>query len=312
MNSAPAQAELRRGFNPVLSVFLRVLLFILGLAVSFLPRRMELGLGPRLGLLYLWLDAKRRTIAYDNIRHCLPELGPSGWNKLLRQNFEHYGILGLELLHMLSPLPGHYRRYVQRVAILEGLEHWKTAHDQGHGVLCVSAHLANWELMAAAASLAGISLTIVTRHLKPEWLHKKIEAARLSTQFKGAYLPDTLPTILRALRKKETVGFVLDQYASPPMGIPVPFFGVKVDTLAAIATLAQRYGSPIVPVLQVREADGIVHIRFGPAMDLGNALQDPEKTTTILSAMVESWIRANPPQWLWAHRRFKNVLWPQG
>jgi lauroyl/myristoyl acyltransferase len=62
--------------------------------------------------------------------------------------------------------------------------------------------------------------------------------------------------------------------------------------------------------MQERDRDGIVHIRFEPEMILGDALEDPTKATTILSQKVESWIRANPPQWLWAHRRFKNVIWP--
>lgn len=283
----------------------------MGLAVSFLPRRMELWLGRWLGRLYLLVDFKRRKIAYDNIRHCLPELGSAGWDKLLKENFEHYGTLGLELLHMFSPIPEHYRGYVRRVTHLEGFENWEIAHDKGKGVIFLSAHLANWELMAAIIGLHGTSLTIATRHLKPEWLHKKMEASRLSANVWCAYLPDTLPYILRALRKGESFGFVLDQYAPPPMGIPVVFFGVLVDTLAAIGSFSQRYGAAIVPVMQERDRDGIVHIRIEPEMILGDALEDRVKSTTILSQKVESWIRANPPQWLWAHRRFKNVVWPK-
>ncbi|MBI5242572.1 MAG: hypothetical protein HY922_02670 [Elusimicrobia bacterium] len=286
---------------------LRTLLFILGLAVTPLPRPLELALGALLGRLALNLDLKRRKVAQDNIRRCLPELSEAERARLLRKNYEHYGILALELLHMCSPFSGHFRAYAKRVAVLEGFHHWRRANAKRKGVLFVSAHLANWELMAAAGSLAGMNLTMVTRHLKPDWLHRKMDAVRRSVGIKAAYLPDTLPTVIKALRRAESVGFVLDQYAHPPAGVKVPFFGVQVDTLSAVPPLALRYGTPIVPVRQSRGEDGIVRVVIGPEIDLGDAREDPAKGTAVLAAKVEGWIRENPSQWLWVHRRFKNV-----
>jgi KDO2-lipid IV(A) lauroyltransferase len=289
---------------------LRALIFLAGLAVTPLPRRWELTLGALLGRLALHLAPTRRKIAQDNIRHCLPELDGAARERLLKENFEHYGILALELLHMFSPFPGHYREYVRRVARLEGFHHWRRADSKGKGVLFVSAHLANWELMTAAGAMAGIPLTMVTRHLKPEWLHLLIDAARRSVKVKAAYLPDTLTAILRSLRKGESLGFVLDQYAHPPVGVKVPFFGVEVDTLGAVPPLSLRYGTPIVPVRQIRDKNGFVRILIEPELDLGDAKENAIQGTAVLAAMVEHWIRANPDQWLWAHRRFKYVEWP--
>lgn len=288
---------------------LRALLFLVGLAVTPLPRSWELVLGAWLGRLALLLLRWRADIARENIRRCLPELDEAEQERLVRENFEHYGLLGLELLHMASPFAGHYREYVRRVARLEGFHHWKAANDKGKGVLFVSAHLANWELMAAAGCMAGIPMTMATRHLKPEWLHRLIDAARKSVKVKAAYLPDTMPAVLRALRRAESIGFVLDQYAHPPVGVKVPFFGVEVDTLGAVPPLALRYGTPIVPVRQVREKNGFVRILIEPELDLGAAKENAIQGTAVLAAMVERWIRTHPEQWLWAHRRFKNVDW---
>ncbi|MBI4376246.1 MAG: hypothetical protein HY549_07325 [Elusimicrobia bacterium] len=296
--------------NPLLSWLLRVALFTLGLGVSLLPRWLELWLGPTLGRLALALDPRRRRIAYDNMRRCLPELGPRRWDSLLRSNYEHYGLLALEILHMFSPIPGHYRRYAQQVARLEGLENWRRAHDKGKGVLFVSAHLANWELMVAAGALSGIPITMVTRRLKPEWLLKKIEASRASVGVRCAYQPRTMPAVLKGLRRGESIGFVLDQYAPPPMGISVPFFGVAVDTLAALGPLAERTGAAIVPALQSRSPDGTVRIVIEPELDLGERRGDPYESTAALALKVEDWIRRRPQEWLWVHRRFKNVAWP--
>lgn len=277
------------------------------LAASFLPRRIEMLLGPPLGRLLLAVDWKRRHIADENIRRCLPDLSDERRRSLIRENYEHYGLLILEYLHLFSPLSGHYRRYAERVRALEGFEHYKKAADKGKGVIFLGCHLGNWEIQPASGALGGIPVTVITRHVEPEWLHRKLEAARLSVGVRAAYQPRTLPTVMKALRKGESVGFVLDQYAAPPSGLKVRFFGVKVDTLAAVGPLAQRTGAAVVPVVTHRDDKGILHTRIEPEMDLGHALGDQKKSTQILADKVEAWIRANPAQWLWVHRRFKNI-----
>lgn len=294
--------------NPIASFAVRAVLETLATAVSFIPRSWELALGPVLGRLGYLFDRKRRRIADENIRRCLPELGAARRTMLLRENFEHYGVLFFELLHIYSPFPGHYRRYVRSTTSLEGFEHWKRAHDKGKGVLFVSAHLANWELMAGAGAMNGIPLTIVTRRLKPEWVRLKMEEARRSVDY-GCFYNSDNPSrkILGALRKGESVGFVMDQYAPPPMSVRVPFFGTPIDTLAAVGIFAERTGAAIIPVYQRRDSDGLVHIVIEPELNLGEARKNPMASTAILTAKTEEWILRNPTQWLWVHRRFKNV-----
>lgn len=296
--------------NPLLSGLLRVVLFACGLAVTCLPRALELRLGRALGRFFLLADRKRQRIAHENMRRCLPELGSAGRDELLRRNYEHYGILTLELLHLFSPIPGHWRAYSSRVARLEGFENWKKGHAEGKGMLFVSAHMANWELMVACGCMQGIPMTMVTRKLKPQWLHDLMESRRAETGAKCAFQPRTLPAVLKALRAGESVGFVMDQYHSPPMGTPVPFFGVVVDTLAAVGSIAQRTGAGIVMVTQIREPDGLLRVVIEPPLRLGEAAENPVAATAALTREVERLIRENPSQWLWVHRRFKNLKEP--
>lgn len=301
---------MKYGVANLLSAPLWLLLSALGLLVSFLPRRAELWLGPRLGRLVLGLGGFKHLIVRENIRRCFPELGAQARQALLERNFEHYGNLFFEFLHFFSPLPGHYRGYALRNSKLEGREHWERASDKGKGVIFVSCHVGFWEMLAAAGGLAGFPLTVVTTVLEPRWLDRKMTACRLSTNVRAACHPGSIPAVLKALRRGESVAFMNDQYARPPMGIPVPFFGVKVHTLGAVAPLAQRTGAAIVPVSCYREADGVSRVVVEPELELGPALADPEKATEIIAAVVERWVRRRPEQWLWLHRRFKNVAWP--
>ncbi len=296
--------------NPLLSALLRVPVFLLGLFVTALPRPVELRLGRLLGRLGKLLDVKRRRIAEENIRRCLPELSAEQRAGLLTENFEHYGILVLELAHMFSPIPGHYRRYAEKNAVAEGLEAFERLNKRGKGTIAVTGHFANWELMGIGG-LHGINCMVTGRRLKPDWLNDVVVGARAALNGRTASGRRILPELLRWIKEGNTSAFILDQYAAPPAGVLVRFFGVEVGTNGAVGLVAQRTGAPIFMVFQRRDERGIIHAVFEEAVLDDETLQDPLKCTQALAARVEAWIRANPAQWLWAHRRFKNVVWPE-
>lgn len=292
--------------NPLLALLLRVPLHGMGLFVGVLPRSWEMALGARLGRLALLFNTRHARVARENLSRCFPELTDARRAELLRENYEHYGRMVLELAHMFAPVPGHFRAYVQRNVEIEGYEHWEKAKARGKGVLFLGSHIANWEFAASIGAIKDMPVTIVTRRLKPAWLHAWMERTRLSVGVRAAYQPRTVPTVMKALRDNGGVVFVMDQYMPPPMGEPMRLFGVKVHTLAAIAPLARRTGATILPVLPKREPDGRVRIIIEPEIPLG---EDDKADNQRLADHVEGWMRAVPGQALWAHRRFKDVDW---
>ncbi|MCX5789578.1 MAG: hypothetical protein NTX64_13900 [Elusimicrobia bacterium] len=198
---------------PLWSLPLRALLFFIGLAVAALPRGLELRLGRAFGRACVWLGLFKQRTVRENIARALPELSADDQRRLLRANYEHYGILFFEFAHFFCPLPGHWRRYAARVSCLENKETWDEAVARGKGALFFSAHLGFWEMSAAAAGLAGLAPTIVTTVLKPVWLHDQITACRASTGVSAAFHPGSMPAVMRALRKGGSVAFMNDQYA---------------------------------------------------------------------------------------------------
>ncbi len=292
--------------NPVLALLLRVPLHGTGLFVACLPRSWEMALGAFLGRCALLSNSRHVRVARENIDRCFPELSDPEKRTLLKKNYEHYGRMVLELAHMFAPIPGHFHAYVQKNVKIEGYEHWTKAVAKGKGVLFLGSHIANWEFAASIGAIKDMPVTIVTRRLKPAWLHTWMEKTRLSVGVRATYQPRTIPTVMKALRDNGGVVFVMDQYMSPPMGEPMRLFGVDVHTLAAIAPLARRTGAVILPVLPKREADGRVRIIIEPEIPLTD---DDKADNQTLATHVEGWMRAVPEQALWAHRRFKDVDW---
>lgn len=288
------------------SVPLWFLLTALGLFATAMPRRVELAVGRALGRFALRFRLFKVGTCEKNMAICFPEKTEAERAALLTRNFEHYGVLLFEYAHFFSPIPGHYARYAKSISRLENRGYWEAASKKGSGVLFFSAHMGFWEMSAARAGLEGIQPTVVTTVVQPPWLHAALSGGRSSAGVAHAYHPGSMPTILRALRKGGSVAFMNDQYARPPMGLPVVFFNRRVDTLAAVGPLARRTGAAVLPVCVRRDADGVNVVTIEPEFDLSPAGEDPVAQTQLIAAHVEGWVRRDPEQWLWLHRRFKN------
>jgi KDO2-lipid IV(A) lauroyltransferase len=90
-------------------------------------------------------------------------------------------------------------------------------------------------------------------------------------------------------------------------GIVVPFFGRNAMTAPAIARLALRFDCPIVPVRLERRIGARFRLTVLPPMrvtDSGDTAADVLTEMTLINAIVETWVRANPEQWLWIHKRW--------
>jgi KDO2-lipid IV(A) lauroyltransferase len=200
-------------------------------------------------------------------------------------------------------------RMLARVRI-EGLEHLAAATDGTSGVLLLTGHFGNWELLGLAHALTRLPLTVVVRPLDSSVLNRLAERLRARTGAELIAKRSALRPVLRALRHGRMVGILLDQNASRDEGVFVPFFGRPASTSRSLALLAVRTGRPIVPVFIHREPDGRHRIVIEPALPVPAAIS-PEAAVVELTAecarRTEAIIRRWPEQWFWLHRRWRTV-----
>jgi len=295
--------------NPLVSGIAWFALNGVALVVSCFPRRFELWLGPKLGRLFLLVDPKRRRIAADNIRNCFPDWSEERRARLLKENYEHYGLLGLELLHQLSPIPGHYRRFALKNSVVDNFEVFERLNARGRGTIIVTGHFANWEIAGVAAT-RGIRVMVTGKTIKPAWLNERLFKSREAIDARTASGKRILPEVLRWIKQGNCGAFIMDQYLAPPAGVMVKFFGVEVATQGVVGLVVKRTGAPIFMCFQRCDENGVIHVIFEEAALTQEELDDPLKVTQRLASEIENRLRKNPAQWLWVHRRFKNVVWP--
>lgn len=286
-----------------------ILLKLIALPLFLLPRRVFLKLGHATGTLAR-AAGFRVQISARNIELAYPEKSPAERLELLHQSYRELGVLALEIFRLFY----RFDRFLENNCDVEGRENLDKARAEGKGVLVVTGHLGNWEVLASSGpQLLQTPVTMVTKRLKPEGLNRAFEIARSLLGVRMAFEPRTMPEILRALKRNEVVGFVIDQFAGAPLGARVPFFGKPVGSHTALAALAIRTGAPVVPAFAVRKPDGRYRICFEPAF----RLEEREKldhtvvaNTALFVRHMETWVRLYPAQWLWIHRRWKGDISP--
>lgn len=259
------------------------------------------------------LTGYRAAVIRQNLRYAFPGDEPAQVqtrDALAKEFFRHFGRLGFEILMLFGPM----RRYAEAQGQCTGIEHWERARAAGRGIILLTSHAGSWEVAAAMGALVeGSDILLVVRQYRPEWLRRVIDESRRRCGLDATYEPRTLRDILARLRRNGIVAIVLDQYAAPPVGVRVPFFGVPVGTNVAIAVLAKRTGAAVMPLKNYRAENGRIVTELEPPIRW-QSHDDPEVelaiNTAAYSAIIEDHIREHPAQWLWSHRRFKGDLTP--
>ncbi len=272
----------------------------LGLAFAWLPPRMGLWVGARLGDLAWAALPRRRTVALENLARAFPERSTTERARIGRNSFRHLGMNFVESCVFFFRPPA---RLLSRVS-LEGAPNLQAADALGRGMLLLTAHYGNWELLAASHALSGFPLSVVMRPLDSPALDPILERFRLRSGVELITKRRALPDIVDALRRRRMVGILLDQNASRREGVFVPFFGVPASTSKGMALIALRTGAPVLPVFIHRRPDGRHVVHAGAPVPVP-ADGDVAAFTRAFNEAIEGAIRRAPEQWFWLHRRWK-------
>ena len=273
-----------------------------------MPVRASAWLGRRLGDAGWALLPRRRRLALANLQQAFPDLGIAARRRIARRSFQHLGTVFTEGCFVL-------RRPLAQVTAqitLEGEEHVRAVIERHGRALVLTAHLGNWELLTLAPALTGYPLTVVARPLDSPALGVWADRLRRTAGVEVVDKRDALRPVLEALRRGRLVGVLLDQNASRREGVFVPFFGRLASTSRAVAVLALRTRTPVVPAFTRRLAPGRHRIAIQPALALPDASDAAavEVVTARCTQAIEAAVRETPEQWLWAHDRWRTR--PQG
>lgn len=270
--------------------------------VALLPPGLNRAAGRFLGRLAWRLVPRVRRVALANLEHAYADALPAGERRrVARESAENMGIVAAEFgrLHAFDAGP--------RPDLVEvtGGEHL----SRGAGGVFFSAHYANWEWMGAAlmTGVGDLRIAEIVRPLDNPALDAFVESNRRAAGVVPIGKDNAFATMVRLLRDGWYVGVLVDQ--SPRQNaVPSTFFGRPCWSTAAPALAALRARKPLYPVSMRREADGRYRLTVHPPLAVSSEGPMRERLLAVTQAtqdFVEATVRAEPGQWLWAHRRWK-------
>jgi KDO2-lipid IV(A) lauroyltransferase len=282
----------------------RALIWIIGGIFYTLPRQAGLYLGKMIGRLGYYLASKRRKLAITNLKMSLGgELKEEQIREIARDSFEFLGMNAAEFFKLPMLNISNIGRYTS----VEGEENLIDALNVGKGVLSLSGHIGNWDMLSAGLALRGYPVSLITKVSRSKalnriWMENRRKAGIGLLMGRG-----TVKESLHQLRNKGIVGFAMDQNARRKEGIFVPFFGREACTISSLALLARRTEAPVVPIYSYREGD-MHRIVIEKAMRHDN-LEDADTDILVRTRAYTEWIekvvRRHPGQWTWLHDRWK-------
>lgn len=222
----------------------------------------------------------------------------------------HSARLLYEWLRLARGGPEGRRWLEELVEVDESVEILEREVAAGRGVIVATAHLGNWELLAATLSLRGLRGAVVgldrPRDPSSRWL----------TRMRREYGVETIPqrthprALVRVLADGGVLGLLCDLEVRRLAGEFLPFFGRDALTMTAPAALARARRLPLIPVRCVLPNEQSERYRLSVEEPLPwpDELPREEATRALMSRVnlvFERWIREHPEQWAWHQARWR-------
>ena len=281
---------------------------ILSIPLAVLPLQWALKAGEVLGLLLFYLWGSRRRIAIENLTktvavHALIIQEPV--EAIIKDNFKNLGRSFAEVIKIYYGLG----RKIFDVVHIEGIENLHVARAKGKGVLLITGHCGNWELLALSASARLFPISIVARPVNNPYINSFVESARKKYGNRVIDKKGALKPVIQGLKNNDCIGILMDQAVIPEEGYVIDFLGRGAWTTKMPALIARKTGAAAIPAFIHRENHGH-RIRLYPEVELSPADDKEEAVrtdTARFSGFIEEYIRGHPAEWLWIHRRWKRV-----
>jgi KDO2-lipid IV(A) lauroyltransferase len=284
------------------------LFIILSVPLAILPLRWSMKAGEILGLLLFYLWGSRRRIAVENLAKIAAKGSISLYapvEAVIRDNFRN---LGKSFAEVIKIYYGCGEKVLESVDI-EGAENFRKAQSKGKGILFLTGHCGNWELLALIAVVRLAPLGVVARPMNNPYLNSLVEKVRRRYGNSVIYKKGALRSIIRIFKDNGCVGILMDQAVVPEEGYIIDFLGKGAWTTKMPAIIARKTGAAPLPAFIHRTVKGHA-IKIYPEVELSHSSDIEEalkEDTRRFSGFLEDYIREHPAEWLWIHRRWKRV-----
>ena len=292
--------------NDFLDRLLYVALRLVAAALHCFPVNTNLQTAKLIGTLLYTFDRKHRERALGNLRRSFPDMPERRREQMARRSMQQLVMLGVEVLFTTRLISlRSYSRYVELTNFRELLDLMLRGD---RGLIMLTGHYGNWEVLGYVLATLGFPTTSIARPLDNPYVSDYVFGVRERTGQRIIAKKGATSEVTEVLNAKGAVGFIADQNAGTK-GMFVDFFGRKASTYKSIGLLAMEYEVPVVIGYARRVNDRfrfVVGVQDVIYPQDWKSQDDPLRyITQRYTKAIEDFVRVDPGQYLWVHRRWK-------
>ena len=269
-------------------------------ASVFLPLRVQILIGKKVGGFLSLLVPEKRRITARNLEVCFPELSPAKRKGLRNKHFES---MGAAIPEMAMGWFGS-ERAVRNAVRVEGEEYLAQALNRGKGVLLFCGHFTPLEFIYPALRPLCPRLTGMYRPMRNKMMDELMCRGR-ARSFDEFFSKYSARALVKSLAENSVVVYLTDQCYTGKYSALVPFFGEPAMTSTATSRILKMSDATLLRLFYRRLEDDTGYVaQISPPLD-NFPTDDAVKDTARLMREIENYIRTCPEQYAWMHKRFK-------
>lgn len=274
----------------------------------FLPLKFSLAIGRGLAkFLWIFLPAKRKRIAIENIKICL-NADEKKAEEIAKISSVGLGEIFMEVLNF-PRLKNMMKDYVQVIGLENLTNYINSSEREGRGAVIMTCHGDNWELMGGAFAQNGIPLVGVAKKQKSSGADKFVNEYRTLIGMHITYKSD-VREMYKMMDEGHFIGLIMDQDVGRHDGVVVKFFNRATNFVTGAAAMSRFKKIPIFPAFMHKNFDGTHTLEIFPPLTVertNDKRADIYKMTQTLASLIENHVRRYPQEWFWLHDRWKSM-----
>ncbi len=280
-------------------IFVRLTILIFNL----IPRSMAIRCGSTIGILAWKILKKEQQNVFNNLTTCYGDKLSDSEKYHIGKNF--FINSGKNLADMLR-FKKYFHSQIKNLVEVEGLEHFDRAYKRGKGLVGVTGHIGNFELLAIWIQNLGYDIAVIGREMYEKRLDKILTENRTSLGLTNFYTTDSPKHIIKWLNSGKALGVLIDTDSMRVRNMFIPFFGKPSNTPVGQSMIGLKTGSAFVPMACVRIDNNKYKIIIKPEVTIepsGDFEKDVYNITHKCTQELEKIIDTYRDQWIWIHNR---------
>lgn len=250
----------------------------------------------------------RGDVARTNLHLCFPEKTDDEIERILEGSYVNIATVLFEFLCFPKFTRENLRDFVDFPDEMYRL--MESDLERGKGLVMISGHFSNWELIAlAVGALYSKSLLIIVHPFQNGAVDRLAEGYRTHLGNETVPMGKSIRAALSQLTSNGILALLADQSAAKESPT-AKFFDIDVPTFQGPASFALHTGAAVQVGFMIRNGDGTYRVDL-QRVDTSDLKDESEENIRELTQrhvnLLENYIRKYPENWLWFHRRFKHV-----